>query len=204
MSGSQTIGANLKNLRERASMSQVELAEIAGVSPTTISSWEIGYRMPRMGPIQKIADYFKINKSDIIEGPKPTRQTGIRIPVFDGARLGPPKESSGEIIDWMELAPDYARRGELVAVQVHGDSMSPRIVDGDIVIVKVQPTADSGDIVIVFVENASTCKYIQITKTGIKLIPYNSSYDPMYFSNDEITSLPVTVYGKVIELRRSF
>jgi len=204
VTNAQIIGDNIRRLRERASMSQLELASSIGVTPTAVSAWETGVRTPRMGPLQKIADYFKVSTAEIIEGPRNNKPNGIRIPIFDGARMGPPRESTGEILDWMELGPDYAKRGELVAVRVHGDSMSPRIVDGDIVIVKVQPTAENGDIVIVFVENASTCKYIQITKTGIKLIPYNSSYDPMYFSNDEITNLPVTVYGKVIELRRSF
>ena len=175
MTNAQIIGDNIRRLRERASMSQLELASSIGVTPTAVSAWETGVRTPRMGPLQKIADYFKVSTAEIIEGPRNHKPNGIRIPIFDGARMGPPRESTGEILDWMELGPDYARRGELVAVRVHGDSMSPRIVDGDIVIVKVQPTAENGDIVIVFVENASTCKYIQITKTGIKLIPYNSS-----------------------------
>ena len=204
MAGSQTIGENIKRLRERGNLNQVELAAIAGVSPSTISSWEIGYRMPRMGPLQKIADYFKISTAEIIEEPKVEKPSGIRVPIIDGARMGPSHESNGDILDWMELGPEYAQKGNLVAVRIHGDSMSPRIVDGDIVIVKIQPTAESGDIVIVFIDNISKCNYIQITPTGIKLIPYNSSYEPMFFTNDEVSTLPVTIYGKIIELRRVF
>jgi repressor LexA len=204
MTNAQIIGANIRRLRERASLSQVEIAEIAGVTPTAVSAWETGVRTPRMGPINKIAEYFRVNTSDIIESPQTAKPNGIRIPIFDGARLGPPRESTGEVLDWLELGPEYVRRGELVAVKVYGDSMSPRIVDGDIVIVKVQPTADNGDIVIAFIENGSTCKYLHIARNGIKLIPYNSNYDPMFFTNEEIASLPVTIYGKVIELRRRF
>ncbi len=62
-----SMGDNIKRLRLNHSMSQEELAEIAGVSDKAVSSWENGTKIPRMGAIQKIADYFKIKKSSIIE-----------------------------------------------------------------------------------------------------------------------------------------
>lgn len=62
-----SIGKNIQNLRLQRGVSQKELAVIAGVSDKTVSSWETDRANPRMGPIQKMADFFGIRKSDIIE-----------------------------------------------------------------------------------------------------------------------------------------
>lgn len=61
------IGENIKFLREKNQLTQDELAKIIGVTDKAISFWEIGKYKPRMGSIQKIADYFGIQKSNIIE-----------------------------------------------------------------------------------------------------------------------------------------
>ena len=61
------ISENIRLLRESHGLSQQELGEIAGVTDTAVSAWERGLKVPRMGAIQKIADYFNIKKSDIIE-----------------------------------------------------------------------------------------------------------------------------------------
>lgn len=61
------IDANIKILREHFNITQEELAIIAGVSDKAISTWELGKYTPRMGAIQKIADYFDIKKSNLIE-----------------------------------------------------------------------------------------------------------------------------------------
>ena len=61
------IKENIKNIRLKHGLSQKELADIAGVTDKAVSTWELGTNEPRMGAIQKMADYFGILKSDIIE-----------------------------------------------------------------------------------------------------------------------------------------
>ena len=61
------ISENIKALRERFDLTQAQLGEIAGVSDKAVSTWENGANIPRMGAIQRMADYFQIPKSDIIE-----------------------------------------------------------------------------------------------------------------------------------------
>ena len=61
------ISENIKLLREQYGLSQKELGQIAGVSDKAVSTWEQGIKEPRMGAIQKIADPFGIQKSNIIE-----------------------------------------------------------------------------------------------------------------------------------------
>ena len=62
-----TMSKNLRLLRERCGMTQSEFGKMAGVSDKAVSAWENGLSEPRMGAIQKIADYFGVKKSDIIE-----------------------------------------------------------------------------------------------------------------------------------------
>lgn len=62
-----SIGANIKRLRELFDLTQKDLADIAGVTDKAVSTWETGLKEPRMGTIQKIADHFGIQKSNIIE-----------------------------------------------------------------------------------------------------------------------------------------
>lgn len=61
------IKENIKALRETYNLSQKDLALIAGVSDKAVSTWENGTKEPRMGAIQKIADHFGLQKSNIIE-----------------------------------------------------------------------------------------------------------------------------------------
>ena len=61
------ISQNIKDLRQRHSLTQAEFGEIAGVSDKAVSTWENGTAEPRMGAIQKIADYFGISKADLLE-----------------------------------------------------------------------------------------------------------------------------------------
>ena len=62
-----SIGENIKKLREMNNLTQKEFAKIAGLSDKAVSTWENGIKEPRMGAIQKIADYFGLQKSNIIE-----------------------------------------------------------------------------------------------------------------------------------------
>lgn len=92
-----------------------------------------------------------------------------------------------------------------MGLQIHGNSLEPRIYEGDIVIVRQQDAADSGDVVIAIVNgNDATCKRLRKYRDGIELISNNPSYAPMFFSNEEILSRPVKIIGKVIELRGKF
>ena len=83
--------------------------------------------------------------------------------------------------------------------------MEPRMKEGDVVIVRQQDDAESGDIVIATVNgDEATCKRLMKYETGIALISTNPSYDPMLFSNKEIEEKPVRIIGKVVELRAKF
>ena len=83
--------------------------------------------------------------------------------------------------------------------------MEPRIVAGDVVIVKMQSTADTGDVVIAMVNgDDACCKRFIKQSDGIILQSFNSAYTPMFFTKEDIETKPVSIIGKVIENRQKY
>lgn len=199
----------LSEMMQRENINQVELSRIIGVSESTVGKWILCKSMPRMGIIQKLADHFHVGKSYFLEeAPKDSSPTGrgVRIPVLGRVVAGIPIEAVEEILDYEEITPELAATGEFFALQVKGSSMEPTLRDGDVVIVKKQPTVDSGDIAIVLVNgNDATVKEVKEGPAGITLIGHNAAiYTPQFYSNKEIQNLPVQIIGKVVEMRRKF
>ena len=201
------IAENLKRLTK--GMTQYELSEKTGIPQSTLSGYFAERSAPDPGRVQKIADALNVSKEEIDPRFRLTeRKTkeNIRIPVLGKVVAGIPIEATEEILGYEDITEHMAKTGEYFALRVNGDSMFPNICDGDTVIVKKQNCVESGDIAIVLINgNEATCKKIKITDNGITLIGYNLSvYEPRFYSNEEITSLPVSVIGKVVELRRKF
>lgn len=69
-----SIAENIKNLREKHNLTQAQFGEIAGVSDKAVSTWEKGTAEPRMGAIQKIAQYFNISKGSIVDDEEATHR----------------------------------------------------------------------------------------------------------------------------------
>lgn len=131
---------------------------------------------------------------------------GIRIPILGRVVAGIPLEAIEDIEGWEEITPRMASGGEFFALRIRGASMEPKLVDGDIVIVRKQSTVDNGDVAIVLVNgNEATCKQVNRTPAGITLIGFNIAvYAPHFYTNDQIESLPVTIVGKVVESRHTW
>ena len=200
---------NLNKYLTEYGKSQKEVAEAIGVIPSTFNTWCQGIALPRMGKVQALSDYFGINKSDLIDdkstliGKTPSK--GFSVNVLGRVAAGIPIEAITDIIDTEEISQDLAKTGEFFGLQIHGDSMEPRMYEGDVVIVRQQDDAESGDIVIAMVNGYdATCKRLMKYAGGISLISLNSKYDPMMFTNQEIEEKPVRIIGKVLELRGKF
>lgn len=203
----QIFSKNLRYYIDKHEKTQKEVADAIGVSPQTLNTWLQKIALPRMGKIQALADYFGINKSDLLENkPEPREKPrGVKIPVLGDVAAGIPIEAIEDIIDYEEIDEDLARRGEFFGLRIKGNSMSPRIQNGDVVIVRLQPDAESGDIVIAKVNgDDACCKRLQKHDDGISLISLNPDYEPMFFSKRDIATLPVNIIGKVMELRGKF
>lgn len=198
----------LKHYLQEYDMTQTELASRLKVSPQSVTNWCKGNKSPRMDKVDAMCEIFHCNRSDLMEEKHLEDKSvckAISIPVYGRVAARIPLEMIEDIIDTEEIPEDLARTGSFFGLQIHGDSMEPRMKNGDIVIVRQQDDAESDDIVIATVNGTdATCKRLKKYQDGIALISSNPAYDPMYFSNKEIEEKPVRIIGRVVELRAKF
>lgn len=194
-------------LRKSKNISQQKLAKFLNVHQTAVSQWEKGRTMPDIETLKKLSDFFGVSTDYILgnENSQPTKK-GVIIPVLGRVAAGIPIDAIEEILDYEEISLEMAGQGEHFALQIKGDSMEPKISDGDVVIVRKQPTVESGETAIVYVNGGeATCKKVIIQDNGIMLVASNSVvYEPQFYSNQQIEELPVVILGKVVELRAKF
>lgn len=201
------IAENIKKIRERFDLTQDELGEIAGVSGGAVSTWERGTAEPRMGAVQKIADKLNISKSDIVDDDSNVETynapAGARIPVYGCIPAGLPLEAIDCIDGYVDVPSEWLAKGdEYFGLRVKGDSMSPKYLDGDLIILRRQPDCESGQDAAVRVNgDEATLKKVVKLMDGIMLQPLNPEYTPrQYDYTDEFN--PVEIMGVVVQLRR--
>lgn len=275
-----SIGSNIRRLRESHQLTQKEFGAIVGVSDKAVSTWENDSKQPRMATVQKLADYFGISKSAILDDPTPAddsfarvldrlcaawdrtpqtverdlglprgrlallRQgsalpfedelnriqtyfdapslfpgeakersnvvplirpnTTVRIPVLGRVPAGVPVEAIADVVDEIELDARMAQDGyDYFALLVTGDSMYPEYRDGDIVIVRMQNTAETGDDVVAYIGGSdATLKRLTRTSAGIQLRPLNPAYPVRSFTHQQVIAQRVSIAGIVVEQRR--
>ena len=200
------ISTQLKKLRKKHSLTQIQFAEIFNISNGTIAMWETEKRQPDNDMLMRIANYFNVSVDYILGRSETEKENrGVMIPVLGRVIAGLPIEAVEEIIDYEEITEEMARNGEYFALKIKGNSMSPRIEENDVVIVRKQSYVDNGNIAIVLINGyEATCKKIHHNENGITLISLNNSYSPMFYTKEECEKLPVQIICKVVELRGKF
>ena len=119
----------LKELRSSMGFSQQKLADKLGVSRSTVAMWESGASQPDNDSLLHLAKIFNTS-TDFLLGNVEERYTspkGVKVPVLGYIRAGIPLDAVDEILDYEEVDPAMAAKGDLFALRVKGDSMQPRI-----------------------------------------------------------------------------
>lgn len=200
----------VRALCKQRGMTLKELERTLGIANGYIANVsKKGFR-PKIERLNLIADYFMVSPEYLLgEAPlstpeKPAPSSGVMIPLLGRVAAGIPISAVENIIGQEEISRKLASTGEFFALKIKGDSMSPFICDGDVVVVKSQNDAESGEIVIALVNgDDGVCKELKKIDAGIMLISKNPAYTPMVFTHSELDSVPVKILGKVIELRRA-
>lgn len=194
----------IKSLRIEKHLTQAQLAKLCGVHQTAVSQWEKDRTQPDTESLKILSEVLDASIDTILSN-GPSSVKGIRIPVLGFVRAGVPVEAIEEILDYEEISPALAATGEFFALYIRGNSMEPKICEGDVVIVRKQSDIESGDVAVVLVNSMdATVKKVIKNGTGISLVPFNPDYSVMDFSAEDISRLPVSIVGKVVELRRKF
>lgn len=156
--------------------------------------------------LNKVAELYNVSVDYLLKNNKEYKEkAGVKIPVLGSIPAGIPVEAVEDIIDYEEIPSSMLSTGEYFGLKVKGTSMQPRIMNGDVVIVRKQESAENGDICVFMVNGyEATLKTIKKTEDGIFLIPYNTEFRELFYSNEDIETLPVRIIGKVVELRAKF
>lgn len=214
----KVMAKNIKYYMDSRGISRNKICDDLRIKYTTFSDWINAKTYPRIDKIEMLANYFKISKSDLVEDSSLSRhavsidtinfhpRVGVKIPILGEVVAGTPISAIEDILGYEEITPEMAATGDYFCLKVKGASMEPQLFEGDILVIRQQSDVDSNEIAVVLVNgDEATVKQIKKATSGITLIGYNVAvYPPRFYSNQEIQDLPVTIVGKVVELRRPF
>jgi len=120
----------------------------------------------------------------------------VRVPLLGRIAAGAPITAEEHLEDTYVLPEQLVGSGTLFMLEVHGDSMiDAAICDGDLVVVRQQPTAENGEIVAALLGEEATVKVLKRTPGQVWLLPQNRLYSPID-GND------ATILGKVVTVLR--
>ena len=214
-----SIGSRIKERRELLNLSQEELALKLGYkSRSTINKIESGINDISQSKVVEFAKVLQTtpaylmgledneNKKIDIPGAKPIGNL-VPLRLIASVRAG---YGGTAVATWdgeYEMIPEFMLKGyspdECVLFKVKGDSMYPRILDGDKIVVHEQPSVDSGDTaIVVYNGDEGTVKKVNYV-TGedwVELIPNNPEYPIKRIEGIDLEEC--RVYGKVIGLFR--
>ena len=127
-----------------------------------------------------------------------TRKEMTNVPIVGQVAAGEPIFAEQNIVDYFPIPMEFMPNAPTFMLQVKGESMiNVGIYDGDMILVKQQPTASNGDIVVALVEDSATVKTFYKENGYFRLQPENDSMDPIIVNE-------VSILGKVIGVFRFF
>lgn len=201
----EIMGKNIQFYMDKYNKSRNDLCNDLGIKYTTLTDWLKGNSYPRIDKIELMANYFGIEKSDLVEHHtgEDFESLSTRIKVLGSVPAGVPIEAVEDIVDWEDIPKEWLMGGkEYFGLKVTGNSMYPKYLEGDTIIVRKESDCESGQDAVVYVNGYdATLKRVLKYADGIMLQPLNPDYEPkMYFY--EAGECAVKVAGVVVEIRR--
>lgn len=207
-------------------MKPIELAEKSGIDKAKISSYMSGRYKAKQDTLYLLAitldvspvwlmgydvsmERKKDNNKDILNkiGAIPlSGENMVKIPILGTVKAGYDYLAEENIVGTIKVNMDLIKDGsEYFALKVKGDSMQPVLYEDDIVIIKKQNDCEDGQIAVVLIDGEEgTIKKVKKSSTGIWLQPFNTNYEPLVYTNDEVEDIPVKIIGVVKQLQREF
>ena len=177
---------------------------IAGVPPT-VREVQAAFDFRSVGTAREHLDALvaegRLAKSEAqkhrgVRLPGRSRPRSVLVPLLGNVQAGALTEAIQEAEDHLVVETRLAAR-ELFALRVRGASMEPELVAGDLLVVRRQPRAENGEIVVALVGDEATVKRLRIVRGRAELHATNPAFAPLVPDT-------LTLLGKVVELRRSF
>jgi len=207
-------GVNIRKVRKKKGLTLRKLGELSNVSHSFIADIESGRSYPSLQTLSALAEALRVPITDLIRETEleiPSNAYAydpnhiIMLPVLGKIAGGEPLHVEEEKGEYMPFDTRIARINghrpeDYFLLRVHGDSMEPRINDGDIVLVRRQPTVDNGEVAAVLCHGEeATVKRVYFQDGKILLVPENRAYPPMTLNPEDciILGKVLTRTGKV-------
>jgi len=172
-----------------------EICEAVGLSSTSTVHAHLA-TLERKGMIKRTKT--KNRSTEILDNSFYSNRELVSVPIIGKVAAGVPILAEENVIDTFPIPIEYLQNSTCFMLSVEGDSMiESGILSGDLVLVRQQPAADEGDIVIAMLDDSATVKKFYREGDKIKLMPSNSAMSPII--TDE-----ADVLGKVIGLYRRY
>ena len=193
-----------EQLLQERNVTAYAVSKATGVPQSTLSDWKKGKSVPKLDKLTLIADFFNvpvsyfIRKSDSNAEIMPTANI-YEIPVFESASAGFGAYASNAVVGRMPLYfKSKSEADKSICVKVSGDSMYPKIEDGDTVVIQKTDVVDSGSLAVVMVDDEGLVKKIEYNHQGITLHSINPMYPPVSYKGND--ALRVRIVGKVTKI----
>lgn len=196
-------GDLLRKLRLEKGLTQAELSRIVNVTPKAISFYENNQRDPDNEMLKTFANIFGVSIDYLLDNEVVTHKEFRRINVYGEVPAGIPIEAIEDVQDFEDISfKEFDKNKQYIGLKVKGDSMYPKYLEGDTIIVEVSPECESGEDAVVYVNgyDATLKKVIKNSNGSITLVPLNTNYSPRTYGDNDET---ITILGIVKQIRRN-
>lgn len=197
-----SLSDNLKKARQAAGLSQAELAERMGLNVRTYGSYERGERDLSTALLRQICQELKVSSDVLLEtkGSRPVESNADMlpqekihmIPVFNSVAAGFGAYASSDIVEYIPL---YIENDfdveDTICITVRGQSMYPKIEDGDRVVVRRQECVDNGRIAVVMIGDDAVVKRVNFDGERLELTSFNPEYPPRILQGAELANVKI-------------
>jgi repressor LexA len=201
------IGMRIREARENKELDQATLAGKLGVATRTLQRWEKGEQVPDAMTLAKIGELTETLAHWLLtgEGAMYAHQNGgherseegelslfrrvklVRIPMLSSVPGGKPNLIFHPDHIEKYITVDDVKDANAFALKVDGNSMSPRIEDGDVIIVSPKRDVRNGDICVVRVGDEDTLKKVNFENGYVHLVPLNHNYEPVSVKKKDVS-----------------
>ncbi len=198
---------NLKKWLVKKDMTGAELAKRLECSKSIVTDWLKGRKLPRMDKVDKMCLILNCTREDLISS-TPKEDTVVvlddyryyEVPRFDSIAAG-----FGVIADSSPIGTDLlpfrneAEASETMTIKVTGNSMYPKIEDGDVIAVKKQTSVDSGTVAAVLIDGQdAVVKKVTYGDDWIILHSFNPEYMDREFRGADVQR--IRIMGRVTKI----
>ena len=196
------LSEKLKTFRLDKGISQEQLSEALNVTVTTISNYETGRREPSFDTLLKILAIFGVSVEEFFSSSSSQRLqslTTTRIPILSSVSAGLGNFGEEDPIDWLELPKSIAKNADYASF-VTGDSMEPKIYQGDLLLIEKTDILDNGDIGIFRIGSEVVCKKFKANPLikEINLVSFNPKYKPILIDKSYCQNNDFNILGRVV------